>query len=121
MCSLDTLDCPNWLQPRMTMARTLKLYKLLDVPATPGLRPMTAADVPQVRSPPFSGSYCGGALSMFQFIRHPLLCEAGPIPSSHQAALTNPRSSTYIPCHNWQCVPPASFGNPPKVSWCLFR
>ncbi|PSC70746.1 Glycylpeptide N-tetradecanoyltransferase 1 [Micractinium conductrix] len=36
------------LAPRMTMARTLKLYKLPDVPQTPGLRQMEAKDVPQV-------------------------------------------------------------------------
>lgn len=36
------------LSSRMTMARTIKLYKLPDVPATPGLRPMVEADVPQV-------------------------------------------------------------------------
>lgn len=40
--------CCMRMQPRMTMARTLKLYKLPDAPVTPGLRPMTAADVPQV-------------------------------------------------------------------------
>lgn len=33
----------------MTMARTLKLYKLPDVPQTPGLRQMEGRDVPQVR------------------------------------------------------------------------
>lgn len=32
----------------MTMARTIRLYKLPAEPATPGLRPMTAADVPAV-------------------------------------------------------------------------
>jgi glycylpeptide N-tetradecanoyltransferase len=32
-------------QPRMTMARTLKLYKLPDQPATAGIRPMAAHDV----------------------------------------------------------------------------
>lgn len=32
----------------MTMARTIRLYKLPPQPATPGLRPMTAADVPAV-------------------------------------------------------------------------
>ena len=32
----------------MTMARTIKLYKLPAAPATPGLRPMTAADAPAV-------------------------------------------------------------------------
>ncbi|CAK0785601.1 glycylpeptide N-tetradecanoyltransferase [Coccomyxa viridis] len=36
------------LAPRMTLARTLKLYKLPDQPQTPGLRPLTAQDVPQV-------------------------------------------------------------------------
>lgn len=36
------------LAPRMTMARTLKLYKLPDVPQTPGLRQMEGRDVPQV-------------------------------------------------------------------------
>mmetsp|Transcript_3283 Transcript_3283/g.8590 ORF Transcript_3283/g.8590 Transcript_3283/m.8590 type:complete len:413 (-) Transcript_3283:228-1466(-) len=36
------------LSSRMTMARTIKLYKLPDTPATPGLRPMVEADVPQV-------------------------------------------------------------------------
>ena len=44
----DTGMCCMRMQPRMTMARTLKLYKLPDAPVTPGLRPMTAADVPQV-------------------------------------------------------------------------
>jgi glycylpeptide N-tetradecanoyltransferase len=32
----------------MTMARTLKLYRLPSSTATPGLRPMVAADVPAV-------------------------------------------------------------------------
>jgi glycylpeptide N-tetradecanoyltransferase len=36
------------LQARMTMARTIRLYKLPAQPVTPGLRPMTAADVPAV-------------------------------------------------------------------------
>ena len=37
------------LQPRMTMARTLKLYKLPDAPQTAGLRQMRAEDAPQAR------------------------------------------------------------------------
>ena len=36
------------LAQRMTMARTLKLFKLPDAPATPGMREMRDADVPQV-------------------------------------------------------------------------
>ncbi|KAK9815469.1 hypothetical protein WJX72_004194 [[Myrmecia] bisecta] len=36
------------LQPRMTMARTLKLYKLPTEPQTPGIRPLQKRDVPQV-------------------------------------------------------------------------
>lgn len=36
------------LSSRMTMARTIKLYKLPDKPETPGLRPMEEKDVPQV-------------------------------------------------------------------------
>jgi glycylpeptide N-tetradecanoyltransferase len=36
------------LQPRMTMARTIKLYKVPDSPQIPGIRPMQAKDVPQV-------------------------------------------------------------------------
>jgi hypothetical protein len=36
----------------MTLPRTLKLYKLPDQAATPGLRPLRAADVPQVRKRP---------------------------------------------------------------------
>ncbi|MEW5315763.1 MAG: hypothetical protein WDW38_007169 [Sanguina aurantia] len=36
------------LAPRMTMVRTIKLYKVPDVPLTPGLRAMTARDVPAV-------------------------------------------------------------------------
>ena len=50
---------PVLAQSRMTMARTLKLYKLLDAPATPGLRPMTAADVPQVCFPSLDSIACG--------------------------------------------------------------
>jgi glycylpeptide N-tetradecanoyltransferase len=37
------------LQPRMTMARTLKLYRLPDAPLTPGLRQLRAEDAPQAR------------------------------------------------------------------------
>lgn len=36
------------LAPRMTMARTLKLYRLPEKPVTPGIRAMEAQDVPQV-------------------------------------------------------------------------
>ncbi len=36
------------MQPRMTLARTLKLFKLPEEPQTPGLRPLTKQDVPQV-------------------------------------------------------------------------
>lgn len=36
------------LGPRMTMARTIKLYKLPEKPTIPGIRPMKANDVPQV-------------------------------------------------------------------------
>lgn len=36
------------LSAKMTMARTIKLYKLPEITATKGLREMTAADVPQV-------------------------------------------------------------------------
>ncbi len=36
------------LQSRMTLARTIKLYKLPPLPSTPGLRPMRVSDVPQV-------------------------------------------------------------------------
>lgn len=36
------------LAPRMTMARTLKLFKLPETTQTPGLRPLTKADIPQV-------------------------------------------------------------------------
>ena len=35
------------VQPRMTMARTIKLYKLPDKPRTPGIRPLEKRDVPQ--------------------------------------------------------------------------
>jgi glycylpeptide N-tetradecanoyltransferase len=36
------------LRPNTTMALMIKLYKLPESPATPGLRPMEAKDVPQV-------------------------------------------------------------------------
>ena len=36
------------LHQRMTMSRTIKLFKLDNKPATPGIRPMTDADVPAV-------------------------------------------------------------------------
>ncbi|KAF5840192.1 Myristoyl-CoA:protein N-myristoyltransferase, N-terminal domain-containing protein [Dunaliella salina] len=36
------------LAPRMTMARTIKLYKLPDAPITPGIRPFESRDAPQV-------------------------------------------------------------------------
>jgi len=36
------------LGPRMTMARTIKLYKVPDSPQLPGMRPMTPKDMPRV-------------------------------------------------------------------------
>ena len=36
------------VQPRMTLARTLKLYKLPEQKATKGLRPLESKDVSQV-------------------------------------------------------------------------
>ena len=49
---MSSANCCNhgaWhMQPRMTMARTLKLYKLPEQTQTPGLRPLTKADIPQV-------------------------------------------------------------------------
>ncbi|KAJ1453431.1 acyl-CoA N-acyltransferase [Pelagophyceae sp. CCMP2097] len=38
------------LMPRMTMARTIKLYKVADEPLIPGLRAMTPADVPSAHA-----------------------------------------------------------------------
>lgn len=38
------------LQPRMTLARTLKLYKLPDAPQVPGIRLMRPDDSDQVRT-----------------------------------------------------------------------
>ena len=37
------------LAPRMTMARTIRLYKLPDTPQTPGFRTMERRDLPQVQ------------------------------------------------------------------------
>ena len=48
-------------QPRMTMARTIKLYKLPDETSTPGLRPMRPEDVPQVQGSEDSGAGERGA------------------------------------------------------------
>jgi Myristoyl-CoA:protein N-myristoyltransferase, C-terminal domain len=45
MCLTQQYTCS---QARMTMARTIKLYKLSEETATPGIRPMQQADVPQV-------------------------------------------------------------------------
>lgn len=36
------------VQPRMTMARTIKLYKLPEKPVTPRIRQIELHDVPQV-------------------------------------------------------------------------
>jgi hypothetical protein len=69
----------------MTLARTLKLYKLLDAPATPGLRPMTAADVPQARTS-FSRATtsCSCQLTLVSCIalQHPTL---NPLPEDRAA------------------------------------
>lgn len=78
----------------MTMARTLKLYKLPEEPQTPGLRQMQPADVPQVgRSGagvvPAGGVSCvwraalRSALRGLVLVRHPqpascLLCHLQP-------------------------------------------
>ena len=44
----DTNGVVCLVQPRMTMARTLKLYKLPDKPKTPGIRLLEKKDIPQV-------------------------------------------------------------------------
>lgn len=45
------------LPPNSTMSRTIKLYKLPERAATPGVRKMAESDIPQARTvrPPFSG------------------------------------------------------------------
>lgn len=47
-CSTAQTVVCTLLQPRMTMARTLKLYKLPDKPKTPGIRLLEKKDIPQV-------------------------------------------------------------------------
>lgn len=49
LCShgIDIWRCAA-VQPRMTLARTLKLYKLPEQPVTEGLRPLEPKDVPKV-------------------------------------------------------------------------
>ena len=42
---------PRRLQTRMTMARTLKLYKLPDEPLTPGIRALERRDIAQASLP----------------------------------------------------------------------
>lgn len=56
------------LAPRMTMSRTIKLYRLPDAPATPGLRTMERRDVPAVTR--LLQSY------LSQFVIAPVLSEA---------------------------------------------
>jgi glycylpeptide N-tetradecanoyltransferase len=61
----------------MTMARTLKLYKLADQPATAGIRPMVAEDVGQVQR--LLADYLGGFKLAPQLdeheIRHWCVCQ----------------------------------------------
>jgi glycylpeptide N-tetradecanoyltransferase len=52
------------LQPRMTMARTIKLHRLPSSTVTPGLRPMQAADVPAVTA------LLNGYLQQFKLTQH---------------------------------------------------
>eukprot|EP00897_Mesotaenium_endlicherianum_P009862 jgi/Mesen1/8904/ME000537S08297 len=52
------------LAPRMTMSRTIKLYKMADQTATPGLRPMERRDVPAV------ARLLGAYLSQFALAPH---------------------------------------------------
>ena len=50
VCTLFPL-LPGRLQTRMTMARTLKLYKLPDEPLTPGIRALERRDIAQASLP----------------------------------------------------------------------
>jgi glycylpeptide N-tetradecanoyltransferase len=52
------------LQPRMTMARTIKLYRLPSSTATPGLRPMEQRDVPAVTA------LLNGNLEQYKLTQH---------------------------------------------------
>lgn len=61
----------------MTMARTLKLYKLAEQPATAGIRPMVAEDAGQVQQ--LLAGYLGGFKLAPQLdeheIRHWWVCQ----------------------------------------------
>lgn len=58
------------LQPRMTMARTIKLYKLADQPKTPGIRPLEKRDVPQVCASPYKQAFRAHARRVPSFCLH---------------------------------------------------
>ncbi len=51
----------------MTMARTIKLYKLPDKPKTPGIRPLEKRDVPQVCASPYTQAVSAHAQSITSF------------------------------------------------------
>jgi Myristoyl-CoA:protein N-myristoyltransferase, C-terminal domain len=57
-------------QARMTMARTIKLYKLPEETATPGIRPMHQADVPQVGASRQPSALCDSPMQPGALMMH---------------------------------------------------
>lgn len=68
LCLCLSVSCR--LQPRMTMARTIKLYKLPDMPRTPGIRPLEKRDVPQVCASPYKQAGSAHAWRVASFCLH---------------------------------------------------
>lgn len=104
-------------QPRMTMARTIKLYKLPAEPATPGLRPMRADDAPAVAAllnrylarykltQHFTAEevahWCGSAYRLSSAALHATRCA-----SFVRGPLHGPLEAIPLPPHRWQAAHP---------------
>lgn len=95
----------------MTMARTLKLYKLPDQPATPGLRQMEDKDVPQVGGACLWATARREAPLQVEGSRSHVLCRVAPLAAAAQflvvGQLAVGRLSSCLSCRviAYPCLP----------------
>lgn len=100
----------SYLSSKMTIARAVKLYALPEKPATPGLRPMTQADVPSVHR--MLTKYLSKFQTAFVFtqneIAHLFVPKKGIV---HSYVVENPKTHELTAFTSFYTLPSTIIGN----------